>query len=103
MATTWLAVWKVAFSSASSPRLGNALPSGKRESYSSGHKSWWSKTNLEPSRQRSHRAMGQKMSGGLHACRTRTSRGGEHGRPAMSGEKGIRVFNDKPIALPPGA
>ena len=105
VATTWSAVRKVAFSRASSPRRASGCPCGKRESYSSGQRSWWSNTNREPSRRRSQRAMGQKMSGGLHACSTSNlPLRDEHGAPAVAVARNEYAYSrTKPSALPPGA
>ena len=67
MEITWSAVRCVRRSSARSPRYGSVGPPGNRDWKSSGHRSWWSNTNLVRSISRKARAIGQKMSGGLHA------------------------------------
>ena len=70
MEVTRSAVRNVARSSSFSPVSASLEPSGNRDSYSSGHRSWWSNTKRDPSRIRNQRASGQKMSGGLQAWMT---------------------------------
>ena len=56
-------------SSQSRPLNGRRGGWGNRDRNSSGHRSWWSNTNLVRSSRKAS-AIGQKMSGGLHAWTT---------------------------------
>ena len=48
MEITWSAVRTVRRSRKRSARRISFDPPGKRDSYVSGHRSWWSKTNRDP-------------------------------------------------------
>jgi hypothetical protein len=101
---TWSAVRCVVRSRNRSPLYGRLFVPPKRDWNSSGHRSWWSKTNFVPSRRRSSIAIGQKMSGGLQACSTVNL-------PALRARKTSRSVSRNEYAysqtkltlLPPGA
>ena len=86
------------------PCSGSLASAGSGTRYSSGHRSWWSKTNLVPSSRRSSIAIGQKMSGGLHACTHLELAGlaGPQHQPQRRQER-VGVLATNPSLLPPGA